>query len=110
MPILRRTSIGSLTSRGAMAVSPPYAVMRRLPTALVKTNTGTPIPIPTRTMEMGETNDHGQANKSARAQATTVVARRRSSRLTFSSARFAFDSSIVRGPAPYSTTGMPAAE
>jgi len=39
-------------------------------------------------------------SKSNNARATTFVARRRSSSTRCSSARFAFDSSTVRGPAP----------
>ena len=43
---------------------------------------------------------HVQANKSSNVRAITLVARRRSSSSTCSSARLALDSSTVRGPAP----------
>ena len=42
----------------------------------------------------------GHESRSRRVRATTLVARRRSSRCRRSSARLAFDSSTVRGPAP----------
>ncbi len=41
-----------------------------------------------------------RASRSASVRATTFVARRKSSRRMCSSARLAFDSSTVRGPAP----------
>ncbi len=47
-------------------------------------------------------------SRSRKVRATTSVALYRSSRRRFSSARWPFASSSVRGPAPYSTVGMPA--
>src|SRR4029453_8117955 len=43
-------------------------------------------------------------NRSSKTRAMTMVARRRSASKMFSSARLAFASNSVRGPAPYSTT------
>src|SRR5690606_8648401 len=45
--------------------------------------------------------------KSLSVIATTLVALRNTSSSMFSSACLAFDSGIVRGPAPYRTTGIP---
>lgn len=47
------------------------------------------------------------ASRSSSVRATTFVAPRRSSSTRCSSACLAFDSSTVRGPAPYNTAGMP---
>ena len=47
------------------------------------------------------------ARKSSSVSATTLVALRKSSSASFSSAFLAFDSGTVRGPAPYSTAGIP---
>ena len=54
----------------------------------------------------GSTRNHF-CSRSCTALATTCVARRNSSSSRFSSGRFALDSPIVRGPAPYMTIGTP---